>query len=151
MIELTDTASEEAIEHLGAALRDPVRRLARAGWEIDSHSLTHPDLTRLSAAIVHLDRGRPESLVEFSLDIAQAKGVLNGRPVKACRHLADCTAANLDQWMASDLNRMFGTSIDFDPSRLTAGAARMRLRMALECGLAEGRQANRRVELVVQK
>lgn len=34
-----------------------------------------------------------------------------------------------------------GTSIDFDPSRLTAGAARMRLRMALECGLAEGLQA----------
>jgi peptidoglycan/xylan/chitin deacetylase (PgdA/CDA1 family) len=27
-----------------------VRRLARAGWEIDSHSLTHPDLTRLSDA-----------------------------------------------------------------------------------------------------
>lgn len=27
-----------------------VRRLVRAGWEIDSHSLTHPDLTRLSAA-----------------------------------------------------------------------------------------------------
>jgi peptidoglycan/xylan/chitin deacetylase (PgdA/CDA1 family) len=25
-----------------------VRRLARAGWEIDSHSLTHPDLTQLS-------------------------------------------------------------------------------------------------------
>lgn len=29
---------------------DAVRRLARAGWEIDSHSLTHPDLTRLSDA-----------------------------------------------------------------------------------------------------
>ncbi|HEV2777189.1 MAG TPA: polysaccharide deacetylase family protein [Solirubrobacteraceae bacterium] len=27
-----------------------VRRLARASWEIDSHSLTHPDLTRLSDA-----------------------------------------------------------------------------------------------------
>jgi peptidoglycan/xylan/chitin deacetylase (PgdA/CDA1 family) len=27
---------------------DAVRRLARAGWEIDSHSLTHPDLTKLS-------------------------------------------------------------------------------------------------------
>ena len=27
-----------------------VRRLARAGWEIDSHSVTHPDLTQLSAA-----------------------------------------------------------------------------------------------------
>ena len=27
---------------------DAVRRLARAGWEIDSHSLSHPDLTRLS-------------------------------------------------------------------------------------------------------
>lgn len=27
-----------------------VRRLARAGWEIDSHSLTHPDLTQLSDA-----------------------------------------------------------------------------------------------------
>jgi peptidoglycan/xylan/chitin deacetylase (PgdA/CDA1 family) len=27
-----------------------VRRLARAGWEIDSHSLTHPNLTRLSDA-----------------------------------------------------------------------------------------------------
>ena len=27
-----------------------VRRLARAGWEIDSHSLTHPDLTGLSDA-----------------------------------------------------------------------------------------------------
>ncbi len=26
-----------------------VRRLARAGWEIDSHSLNHPDLTQLSA------------------------------------------------------------------------------------------------------
>jgi peptidoglycan/xylan/chitin deacetylase (PgdA/CDA1 family) len=29
---------------------DAVRRLARAGWEIDSHSLTHPDLTQLSHA-----------------------------------------------------------------------------------------------------
>ena len=29
---------------------DAVRRLARAGWEIDSHSLTHPDLTELSDA-----------------------------------------------------------------------------------------------------
>ena len=29
---------------------DAVRRLARAGWEIDSHSLTHPDLTQLSDA-----------------------------------------------------------------------------------------------------
>ena len=29
---------------------DAVRRLARAGWEIGSHSLTHPDLTKLSAA-----------------------------------------------------------------------------------------------------
>jgi len=27
-----------------------VRGLARAGWEIDSHSLTHPDLTQLPAA-----------------------------------------------------------------------------------------------------
>lgn len=27
-----------------------VRRLARAGWQIDSHSLSHPDLTQLSAA-----------------------------------------------------------------------------------------------------
>ena len=27
-----------------------VRRLVRAGWEIDSHSLTHPDLTQLSDA-----------------------------------------------------------------------------------------------------
>lgn len=27
-----------------------VRRLVRAGWEIDSHSLSHPDLTRLSDA-----------------------------------------------------------------------------------------------------
>lgn len=27
-----------------------VRELARAGWEIDSHSLNHPDLTQLSAA-----------------------------------------------------------------------------------------------------
>ena len=27
-----------------------VRRLVRAGWEIDSHSLNHPDLTQLSAA-----------------------------------------------------------------------------------------------------
>ena len=27
-----------------------IRRLARAGWEIDSHSLHHPDLTRSSAA-----------------------------------------------------------------------------------------------------
>ena len=29
---------------------DAVRRLVRAGWEVDSHSLTHPDLTELSAA-----------------------------------------------------------------------------------------------------
>ena len=29
---------------------DAVRRLARAGWEIDSHSLTHPDLTQLPDA-----------------------------------------------------------------------------------------------------
>ena len=29
---------------------DAVRRLARAGWEIDSHSLTHPDLTALTGA-----------------------------------------------------------------------------------------------------
>ncbi len=27
-----------------------VRRLVRAGWEIDSHSLSHPDLTQLPAA-----------------------------------------------------------------------------------------------------
>src|SRR3546814_6163341 len=41
--------------------------------------------------------------IDRHLEIAQAKGILNSRPVKACRQHADCTAANLYQWMPSDL------------------------------------------------
>ncbi|MCY1180659.1 hypothetical protein D9M73_211170 [compost metagenome] len=52
--------------------------------------------------------------IDRDLGFAQTKCVLHVRPVQARRHFADCTAANLDQWMASDLNRMFGTSIDFE-------------------------------------
>ena len=52
--------------------------------------------------------------VDRHLDVIQTKRVLHVRPVEARRHFADCTAADLDQWRASDLNRMFGTSIDFD-------------------------------------
>ena len=52
--------------------------------------------------------------VDRHLAVTQAKGVLHVRAFKARRHLADCTAAKLDQWMASDLNRMFGTGADFE-------------------------------------
>jgi peptidoglycan/xylan/chitin deacetylase (PgdA/CDA1 family) len=34
----------------GGISADQVRRLAMAGWEIDSHTISHPDLTTLSAA-----------------------------------------------------------------------------------------------------
>ncbi|MNI33533.1 hypothetical protein D3C73_874900 [compost metagenome] len=47
--------------------------------------------------------------IDRDLGFAQTKCVLHVRPVQARRHFADCTAANLDQWMASDLNRIFGT------------------------------------------
>lgn len=30
-----------------------VRRMVRAGWEVDSHTLTHPDLTTLADAALH--------------------------------------------------------------------------------------------------
>jgi peptidoglycan/xylan/chitin deacetylase (PgdA/CDA1 family) len=33
----------------GGLTRAQVRRLIRVGWEIDAHSVTHPDLTRVSA------------------------------------------------------------------------------------------------------
>jgi peptidoglycan/xylan/chitin deacetylase (PgdA/CDA1 family) len=34
----------------GDITRSEVHALIRAGWEVDSHTLTHPDLTRISAA-----------------------------------------------------------------------------------------------------
>jgi peptidoglycan/xylan/chitin deacetylase (PgdA/CDA1 family) len=34
----------------GGISPDQIRRLAKAGWEIDSHTISHPDLTTLSAA-----------------------------------------------------------------------------------------------------
>lgn len=57
---------------------------------------------------------RADQRVDWHLGIAQAKRVLNGRLTELRRHLADCTTSNFNQWIASDLNRMFGTGADLD-------------------------------------
>lgn len=52
--------------------------------------------------------------VDRHLGVAQTKRVLNGRLTELRRHFADCTATDFNQWIASDLNRMFGTGADLD-------------------------------------
>ena len=50
----------------GGITRTRIRRLIDAGWEIDAHSLTHPDLTTLDAPALRrgrrLARGDPRGL-----------------------------------------------------------------------------------------
>ncbi|MNG10485.1 hypothetical protein D3C84_939560 [compost metagenome] len=60
------------------------------------------------AQVFQAHRGADQR-IDRDLGFAQTKCVLHVRPVQARRHFADCTAANLDQWMASDLNRILGT------------------------------------------
>ncbi len=58
-----------------------VRRLARAGWEIDSHSLTHPDLTQLPDAELRRELTVSRSRIEraFGTRAANFFAYPNGR------------------------------------------------------------------------
>jgi hypothetical protein len=38
-----------------------VRALIHAGWELDAHSLTHPDLTTLGPAALHHELAGPRA------------------------------------------------------------------------------------------
>jgi len=42
---------------------DRVRRLLRAGWELDSHTITHPDLTTLDATRLRTEVARSRELL----------------------------------------------------------------------------------------
>jgi len=75
----------------------------------------------LAAAMAAMDRTQvfqahmsADQRVDRHLGIAQTKRILNGRLTELRRHFADCTATDFNQWIASDLNRMFGTVVDFD-------------------------------------
>jgi len=76
---LPDTGGESA-----------VRRLVRAGWEIDSHSITHPDLTRLTDAELRSEltesRARIRDAFGARTDFfAYPSGRLDGRVKRAVR------------------------------------------------------------------
>jgi peptidoglycan/xylan/chitin deacetylase (PgdA/CDA1 family) len=49
-----------------------VRRMVRAGWEVDDHSTTHPDLTRVSAARLQTEVAGSRALLRRRLGIASA-------------------------------------------------------------------------------
>jgi len=82
--------------------------LAEAGLGLAA-AMAAMDGAEVFQAYMGADQG-----VDRHLGIAQAKRVLNGRLTELRRHFADCTATNFNQWIASDLNRMFGTVVDFD-------------------------------------
>ncbi len=52
--------------------------------------------------------------IDRHLGLTQTKRVLNRSAHQLRRHFADCAATNFNQWIASDLNRMFATGSDLD-------------------------------------
>jgi peptidoglycan/xylan/chitin deacetylase (PgdA/CDA1 family) len=49
--------------------RAEVRRLVAAGWEVDAHTLTHPDLTRVDAARLHDEIAGSRAAIQRALGV----------------------------------------------------------------------------------
>ena len=68
-----------------------MRRLARAGWEIDSHSITHPDLTQLDDAALRRELTESRTRIRDAFGaraadfFAYPSGRLDGRVKRAVR------------------------------------------------------------------
>ncbi|MNN32987.1 hypothetical protein D3C81_1467240 [compost metagenome] len=73
-----------------------------------------PAVAAMDGTEVFQAHGLADQGVDRHFLLAQAKSVLHHRRIETRRHFTDGAAAEFDQWIASDLNRRFGTGADFE-------------------------------------
>jgi peptidoglycan/xylan/chitin deacetylase (PgdA/CDA1 family) len=126
------------VVHRGTALSDAqVRRMVRWGWEIGSHTLGHPILTRVSAATLRRELVLSRRILHHTFDVpvdflCYPGGVYDGRVMRAARDAGYLAATSTRYGAATPHGRFalpriavyWGESLSAFGSRMRQAVAR---------------------------